>query len=121
MVLKHEAGSPALCGYVNATRAVVQDLAVENHSAFHLIQPRQRSQQSGLARPVGTQHCDRLVSGGGQLDVKSEAVAADSHRGLEAHSAPSHRSRMPTRIATETTSKMRLTVIAAWGFVSSAR
>src|SRR5260370_16981207 len=113
MVLKHEAGSPALCGYVNATRAVVQDLAVENHSAFHLIQPRQRSQQSGLARPVGTQHCDRLVSGGGQLDVKREAVAADSHPGLEAHSAPTHPSPMPTTIPTQPTPKMTLTVLAA--------
>src|SRR5216684_3445616 len=54
MVLEHEAGSPALWGYVNPTRAVVEDLAVESHSAFHLIQARQRSQQGGLSRSVGT-------------------------------------------------------------------
>src|SRR5207245_3927192 len=54
MVLEHEAGSPALRGYVHPTCAVVQDLAIENHSAFHLVQARQRSQQSGLPGPVGT-------------------------------------------------------------------
>src|SRR5260370_36135986 len=103
MVLEHEAGSPALCGYVNATRAVVQDLAVENHSAFHLIQPRQRSQQSGLARPVGTQHCDRLVSAGGPLAAKSEARAADSHAAPGAHSPTSNPPRTPRDMATDTT------------------
>ncbi len=120
VILEHEAGSPALCGYVDAKRAVVQDLAVENHSAFHLVQARQRSQQGGLARPVGTKHRDRLVRSRGQLDVEREAIPGDSYRGLERHT-PSHRSRRPTRIATETTSRIRLSVIAASGFVSSAR
>src|SRR5207245_4155781 len=106
MVLEHEAGSPALRGYVQPTCAVVQDLAIKNHSACHLIQTGECPQKRRLSAPVGTKHGHRLVRGRRQGDIEREGVSRYAHHSLERHSAPSQRSRMPTRIATETTSRM---------------
>src|SRR6266705_344818 len=118
MVLVHLARTPALGRDVHAPARVVEHGAIEDDATLHLVQAGERAQQRCLARAVRSQHRDGLAGGGVQRHVQSEGVALYAHHRFERHSAPSQRSRMPTRIATETTRRMRLSVIAASGFVS---
>ncbi len=121
MILEHEAGAPSLGGHMHALARVLEDLAVEHDAPLHLVEAGQRPQERGLARTVGTEHRNGLARCGREGDIEREAIAPDPDRGIQCHSAPSQRSRMPARIATDTTSRMRLSVMAASGLVSSAR
>src|SRR2546428_5788415 len=106
---------------MHARVRVLEHRAIKHHAAFHLVEACECSQERRLARAVGPEHRERLAGGHAERHVQSEGVALDAHRRLESHSAPNQRSRMPTRIATETTSRMRLSVIAASGLLSRAR
>ena len=120
VVLEDQARVPALGGHAQAAACVLKQLAVEGDTAFHILQAGEGSQESRLAGSVRTQHCDGLACRCGERDIEPEAVAFDAYGRLERHT-PNQRSRRPTRIAIETTRRMRLNVIAASGLVSSAR
>ena len=120
VVLKHQSHVALLSRHSHALRRVLQHLTGELDAAVNLDEPREGSKQRGLAGAVGPKHRDGLPCVDLQLDIERKAVAADLDPSLEAQSAPSHRSRMPTRIASETARRMRLRTIADSGRVSLA-
>src|SRR5437868_1368649 len=82
---------------------------------------RQRAEQRGLAGAVGAHDDDDLPRGHRDIDIQMNLTNASDDLRLEAHPAPSQRSRSPTNTASEITSNTRLSMTAASGLVSSAR
>src|SRR6202011_289114 len=117
VVLKDDARVPAFRGHVHAAAGVFEHLALECYAALHVLEPGEGSQESRLAGSIRSEHGDCLACSGEKGDVEREAVAFHAHCCLERH-MPNQRSRRPTRIATETTRRMRLSVMAASGLVS---
>ena len=120
VVLKDEADAPVLGQYMPAGGRIIEHLTVQLHAAVDGNQARERPQKRRLAGAVGTQHRHGLAGADLEVDVEREPVAVDSNRCAEAHGDPSHRSRMPMRIASETASRIRLKTMAPSGRVSNA-
>ena len=114
VVLEDDAHSPRLRLDPGVGGGVLEHLAVEHDvPVATVLQPGEDAQHGGLAGSIGAQHCDRLP----RLDVDRaahlEATQGHADVGVEAHAtAPSQRSRSPTRTATEITSRISDRVIA---------
>ena len=89
-------------------------------------QPGQRPQRRGLARAVRAEQRDHLPGGDAQPGIEAEPAEVDDQVGVQQGGALGHglviqRSRSAARTATETVSRMRLSTVAAFMSVSSAR
>ena len=120
VVLKDDADPSLLGRNVAPHGRIVEHISVELDPPCDWNETRERPQKSRLAGAIGSEHRDGLSGLDGQVDVEAEPAALDLDDRMQAHGAPSQRSRRPMRIASETASRMRLRTIAPSGRVSSA-
>ena len=122
VVLEDDADRSLLHRHADRVGRLVQHDAVERDA------PSVDGQQSGegtqhgrLARTVRPQQGDDLAWCDAEIDIQVEASHPCLELRLKAHDVPSQRSRSPTRTASETRSKTRLSRMADCGLDSNAR
>ena len=137
VVLEHEADRPPRGLDKGPGARVVDDLPGEHDAAgCDRDQPGQRAEQGGLPGPVRPEHAEHLAGRRGEGGPEGEGAAPDlgvddepaaavvrSGAGRLGHGATpprSQRSRRETSTMTETSSRTRLSAIAASGSFSSA-
>ena len=120
VVLEYKSHPSLLGRNVAVGRRIVKHVAVELDVACDAHETGERSEKRGLAGAIGTKDRDGLAIEDRHIDAEREAVALDIDGGVEAQGSPSHRSRRPMRIASDTASRTRLRTIAPSGFDSNA-
>ena len=123
VVLEHDAHRPGLGRDVLAGGRVVEDPPVEHHPALvGRQQPGQDPQQRGLAGAVGPEQRRRPARAGPRARRRVRGCRAGPGPGRSGparqrsgQDTPSHRSRRPTRTASDTSSSTRLRTIAVSG------
>ena len=139
VVLEHHADRALLGGHEQVGIAVIEALSVERDMACgEHGEAGQCAEQGRLARSVGTEHSEDFARGDGEVDIQAERTQFDRtlhdqscgfHRVVSpssdgvAHAdgdPRSQRSRSAARTITATSSRTRLSAVAASGSVSKA-
>ena len=128
VVLEDDADPAPLRRRPDAGRGVVEHAAAEpDVAAGERHQPGERAQQRRLAGPVRPEHGEDLAGHRVDRGVELEAAVPRQHLGVQSGwtghaTGPDRtmRSRRPTRIATDTSSRTSDSAMAASGSVSSA-
>ena len=122
VVLEDYPDRPLLHGHADRVRRFIQHDAVQRDApGIDGQQPGKGAQHRGLARTVRPQQGDDLAWCDAEIDIQVEASHPCLELRLKAHDVPSQRSRSPTRTASETRSKTRLSRMADCGLDSNAR
>ena len=133
ILLEHDADRAALGGRPRTGCGAVQLGPGEGEVAGgQRLEAGQRPQRGGLSGAVRAEQRDHLARPDGQPEIQAERgpvgrtvldhqVRVEQRRGVTGHALVSHLSRRTARMVTETTSRIRLSTIAACRSVSRAR